>query len=153
MCLCVWVLCVCVGFFFPFKSCCCYCRRSRRCRAESKHAFIFCLSFYLQGDIQCQRLPFDRRQSPAGQNTFWDTWGGGERSAPLPRTLGSPFLPRPDSKPSRPTAHPGKTIFPSTHRAQAEKRHPDSEEHPPRARHSCSRLAVADLHLCCIPSV
>lgn len=81
MCLCVWVF-LCVGFFFPFKSRCCYCRRSRRCRAESKHAFIFCLSFYLQGDIQCQRLPFDLRQSPAGQKTFGETWGEGKK-APL----------------------------------------------------------------------
>lgn len=136
-----------VGFFFPFKSCCCYCRCSRRCRTESKHAFIFCLSFYLQGDIQCQRLPFDRRQSPAGQKTFFKTWGEGKEEPPRPRMLGFPFLTRPDPKPTRPTAHPWKTIFPSTHQAQAEKRHPYSEEHPPRARHSCCRLALADLHL------
>ena len=83
VCACGVFVCVCGFFFFPFKSCCCYCRRSRRCRAESKHAFIFCLSFYLQGDIRCQRLPFDRRQSPAGQNTFGETWGGEGKEAPL----------------------------------------------------------------------
>jgi hypothetical protein len=55
--------------FFPFKSCC-FCLRRRRSRCKSKHAFLFCLSFYLQGDIQCQLLPFDRRQSPPGQNKF-----------------------------------------------------------------------------------
>ena len=83
LCVCACGFFVCVGFFFfPFKSCCCYCRRSRRCREESKHAFIFCLSFYLQGDIQCQRLPFDLRQSLAGQKTFGETWGEG-KEAPL----------------------------------------------------------------------
>lgn len=91
--------------------------------------------------------PFWPSPIPGWAKDVWGNLGGGERSAPRPRTLGSPFLPRPDPKPSRPTAHPWKTIFPSTHRAQAEKRHPDSEEHPPRAWHSCSRLALADLHL------
>lgn len=72
-------------FFFPFKSCC-SCRRRRRSplQKESMHAFIFCLSFYLQGDIQCQLLPFDRRQSPPGQNKFEKRGGRREGNAPPP---------------------------------------------------------------------
>jgi hypothetical protein len=73
--------------FFPFKSCC-FCLRRRRSRCKSKHAFLFCLSFYLQGDIQCQLLPFDRRQSPPGQNKFEKKknpeWGKGRKNPSAP---------------------------------------------------------------------
>lgn len=115
---------------------------------SGKQACVHLLSFILpSGWHSVPTAPFWPSPIPGWAKDVWGNLGGGERSAPRPRTLGSPFLPRPDPKPSRPTAHPWKTIFPSTHRAQAEKRHPDSEEHPPRAWHSCSRLALADLHL------
>lgn len=122
--------------FFPFKSCC-SCLRRRRNRCKSKHAFLFCLSFYLQGDIQCQLLPFDRRQSPPGQNKFEKKKrsGGGEGGTPSSPMLGC-WVPGFQTYASHlPTLKIN--IFPSTHPAQAEIRHQGaSTQGPTRVRDS-----------------
>lgn len=116
-------VCAC-DFFFPFKSCC-SCLRRRRSRCKSKHAFLFCLSFYLQGDIQCQLLPFDRRQSPPGQNKFEKKKirsGGREGRTPSAPMLGCwVSIPRAAGSQTYTTHLPTlkSSIFPSTRPAQA----------------------------------
>lgn len=147
LCLCVWGFCVWGGgIFFPFKSCC---RRRRRSRCERKasmrSSFVFHFTFRVTFSANCSLLTV---ANPGWAKSILKPWvGGGEGRAPSARMLGFPFLPLPDPEPTRPAAHPWKTMFPSTHRAQAETRHPDGEAHPPRARHSRSRLALADSHL------
>lgn len=132
--------------FFPFKSCC-SCLRRRRNRCKSKHAFLFCLSFYLQGDIQCQLLPFDRRQSPPGQNKFEKKkteWGRGRRNPFIPNAgvLGSQIpdlcVPPPNLKNKHFPLYP-----PGPGRDSAPR-----SIHP--GPHSCSRFTLADLHTRCV---
>ncbi|XP_013358483.1 PREDICTED: uncharacterized protein LOC102010123 [Chinchilla lanigera] len=81
----------------------------------------------LQGDIQCQLLPFDRRQSPPGQNTFAKRGGKG-RQRPLGPELGV-------SVPPKPEPHLHDPLLPATHQAQADTGRTGPE--PPPHRHAC----------------
>lgn len=145
----LWVcisVCLCVWVFFPFKSCCYCCRRSRcKRKASMRSSFVFHFTFRVTFSANCSLLTVANPR--LGKINFQNVGGREGRASPSVPNGGVSFPLTPDPKPAGPPPTPGKPGFPSTHRAQAENRHPGSEEHPPRDRPSCSGLALADLHL------